>query len=115
MELENYFEFIGNEAIRIKGTRVNIETVVQAYREGVSPEEIFLRYPTLSLEQIHATIVYYLANREQVETYLNRVTRCQEEAWKEQQLHPTDFVRELRQRLERQRLILHNETSFSAR
>lgn len=109
MELEGYFEFIDQEAIRIKGTRVSIETVLRDYKEGASPEEIVLRYPTLSLEQVHATIVYYLANREKVEAYLARVRRRQEEAWQEQQRHPSEFVRSLRKRLERQRQLLREE------
>ena len=103
MELENYFEFIGEHAIRIAGTRVGIETVLHDYREGASPEEIVLRYPTLSLEQVYATITYYLANREKVEAYLKRVRQQQEEAWQEQQRQPSDFVRALRERLERHR------------
>jgi len=103
MELTDYFEFIGEDAIRIAGTRVGIETVLRDYREGASPEEIVLRYPTLSLEQVHATITYYLANREKVETYLALVRRRQEEAWQEQQRHPSEFVRALRERLEQQR------------
>jgi uncharacterized protein (DUF433 family) len=106
MELESYFEFIGEDAIRIAGTRVGIETVLRDYREGASPEEIVLRYPTLSLEQIHASITYYLANREQVEPYLERVREQQEHAWEEQQRHPSEFVRLLRERLERQRQAL---------
>lgn len=73
MELESYFEFIAEDAIRLKGTRVGIETVVRDYQEGASPEEIALRYPTLTLEHIHATITYYLAHQEQVETYLQLV------------------------------------------
>lgn len=48
MEIESYFEFIGEDTIRIVGTRVGIETVLDDYREGASPEEIILRYPTLS-------------------------------------------------------------------
>ena len=103
MELTDYFEFIGEDAIRIAGTRVGIETVLRDYREGAGPEEIVLRYPTLSLEQVHATITYYLANREKVEAYLTLVRRRQEEAWQEQQHHPSEFVRALRERLERQR------------
>ncbi len=103
MELERYFEFVGEDAIRIAGTRVGIETVVRDYLEGASPEEIVLRYPTLSLEQVHATITYYLANRERVEAYLNRVRQRQEEGWQEQQRHPSAFVRSLRERVEQQR------------
>ena len=103
MELEKYFEFIDEDAIRIAGTRVNIETVLRDYREGASPEEIVLRYPTLSLEQVHATITYYLANRERLEGYLALVRERQEEAWQEQQRRPSEFVRALRERLERSR------------
>jgi uncharacterized protein (DUF433 family) len=103
MELERYFEFVGEDAIRITGTRVGIETVLRDYLEGAGPEEIVLRYPTLSLEQVHATITYYLANREQVEAYLNRVRQWQEEGWQEQQRHPSAFVRSLRERVEQQR------------
>jgi uncharacterized protein (DUF433 family) len=109
MELTSYFEFTGKDAIRIAGTRVGIETVLRDYQEGASPEEIVLRYPTLSLEQVHATITYYLANREKVETYLALVKRRQEEAWQEQQRHPSEFVRALRERLERQRTQLERE------
>jgi len=114
MKLESYFEFIGEDAIRIAGTRVGIETVLRDYQEGASPEEIALRYPTLSLEQIHATITYYLANREQVEAYLERVRQRQEEAWLEQQRHPSEFVRSLRERLERERYALREGKPLSS-
>ncbi len=103
MELESYFDFVSQDTIRIAGTRIGIETVLRDYQEGASPEEIVLRYPTLSLEQVHATITYYLANREQVETYLGAVRQRQEAAWREQQRHPSEFVRALRERLGRYR------------
>jgi uncharacterized protein (DUF433 family) len=103
MELESYFEFIAADAIRIAGTRVGIETVVRDYREGASPEEIVLRYPTLSLEQVHATITFYLANRGKVEAYLTLVRQRQEEAAQAQQGQPSLFVLSLWERLEHQR------------
>jgi hypothetical protein len=34
VELENYFEFLADDAIRIVGTRVGIETVIGDYQEG---------------------------------------------------------------------------------
>ncbi len=58
--LESYFEFLDSGEIRIKGTRVGLEIVIRDYLQGASPEEIVLRYPTLSLEQVHAAILYYL-------------------------------------------------------
>ena len=64
-----------------------------------------LRYPTLSLEQVHATITYYLANREETDAYLDRVRQGREEAWDEQRRSPTEFVRRLRERLDRERSV----------
>jgi len=103
VELEKYFEFVSDRAIRIAGTRIGIETILRNYAQGAGPEEIVLRYPTLSLEQVHATITYYLANQERVDSYLGQVEQRQQEAWREQQQHPSEFVQELRERLNKQR------------
>ena len=109
MELKDYFEFINNETIRVAGTRVGIETLLRDYQEGASPEELVLRYPSLSLEQVHATITYYLANREEVDRYLEGVRHRQEEDWREQQSRPSEFVLALRERLVKQRWALHRK------
>lgn len=45
MQLEEYFEFIADDAVRIAGTRVGIETVLDDYQKGATPEEIALHYP----------------------------------------------------------------------
>jgi len=114
VELESYFDFVTEEAIRVKGTRIGIETVVRDYLQGASPEEIVLHYPTLSLEQVHATITYYLANRDKVGLYMARVRQLQEEAWLEQERHPSEFVQSLRERLEQQRQRLREQNRLLA-
>ena len=98
MELENYFDFIQEDVIRIKGNRIGIEIVLEDYLEGASPEEILLRYPTLNLEKIHATILYYLAKKEKVEAYLERARQLDEAAEQEQLRNPPPYVVELRER-----------------
>lgn len=103
MELQDYFDFLSTDDIRIKGTRVGIETVLDDYLSGVSPEEIVARYRTLTLEQVYATITYYLRNQEEVDEYLERWRAYAEAAWREQQRNPPEFVRELRERIQRQR------------
>ena len=72
MELEEYFEFRAEDEIRIKGTRIGIEVVIAEYVNGRTAEEIALNYPALSLEQIHASIAYYLHSRPAMESYLAR-------------------------------------------
>ncbi|HQE91435.1 MAG TPA: DUF433 domain-containing protein [Anaerolineae bacterium] len=71
MQLEDYFDFLADDDIRLKNTRVGIESVLYEYiyREQ-TPEAIHQQLPALTLEQIYATILYYLHNREQVEAYL---------------------------------------------
>jgi uncharacterized protein (DUF433 family) len=110
VELESYFEFLGDDVIRIAGTRVGIETGVGDYQDGASPEEIALRYPTLRLEQIHATITYYLAHPDRVNAYLQRVRQQQEAAYQQSQQHPSALMRSLRERVARLRRDRRSET-----
>lgn len=101
--VERYFEFLDSGQIRIKGTRVGIEIVLRDYLGGAGPEEIVLRYPTLSLEQVHAAILYYLGNAEKLDRYLQEWMNAGEAAWQEQQRHPSEFVQALRKRIEMKR------------
>lgn len=101
--VESYFEFLDSGEIRIKGTRVGIEIVLRDYLGGAGPEEIVLRYPTLSLEQVHAAILYYLRNAEELDRYLKEWMNEGEAAWQEQQRHPSEFVQTLRKRIELKR------------
>lgn len=110
MRLEDYFEFVNDESILVKGTRVGIEIILRDYLEGASPEEIVLRYPTLSLEQVHATITYYLHNKAKIDNYLHRCWEEGEMAWQTQQRNPSEFVRSLRQRLDAQKVALGETT-----
>ena len=109
MRLEDYFEFINDKAILVKGTRVGIEVILRDYLEGASPEKIVLSYPTLTLEQVHATITFYLHNKTEVDRYLRRCWEEGEIAWKSQQSHPSDFLRDLRERLLRRKSPLQEE------
>lgn len=56
-------------------TRIPLDTVVFAFNEGATPEEIVWRYPTLDLSQVYAAVSYYLQNREEVESYLAESAR----------------------------------------
>lgn len=57
--------------LRVGGTRVRLDTVIGAFNDGCSPEEILLKYPSLNLTDIYAVITYYLWHRNEVEAYLN--------------------------------------------
>jgi uncharacterized protein (DUF433 family) len=65
--------------LRVGGTRVRLETVINAFNNGSTAEEILLKYPSLNLTDIYAVITYYLWSREEVDAYLE-MRRQQEEA-----------------------------------
>jgi uncharacterized protein (DUF433 family) len=71
MPLEDYFNFLAADDIRLKGTRVGIESILyeHVYR-CKTPEEIAAQFHTVTLEQVYATILYYLQHQSQVEAYL---------------------------------------------
>lgn len=57
----------GGSAI-IDGTRFPVRSVV-AYvlRHGLTPEELVVRFPHLSLAQVHDALAYYYDNREEID------------------------------------------------
>ena len=57
-------------AVRVGGTRVTLDTVVTAFEEEATAEEIAQQYPSLSLSDTYAAIGYYLRHRSEVEAYL---------------------------------------------
>ena len=98
MQLEDYFDFLAPTDIRVKGTRVGIETILFDYLDlGLFAEQIATRYRTLSLEQVYATLTYYWHNREQVETYLRLVEEEDERQRLAQDQHPSPAVQRLRE------------------
>lgn len=59
-------------AIRVENTRVTLDSVVLAYREGASAEEIAERFPAITLPAVYAAITFYLQDRTEVDAYLTR-------------------------------------------
>ena len=83
MDLQDYFDFIDDENIRIQGHRVYIDNVLSNYLWGEGPDELQQRYPQMSMEKIYATILYYLANKAEVDAYMARVEKGREARYQE--------------------------------
>lgn len=95
MQLEDALEFINDNAIRIKGTRVGIEIVIDRYNEGWSPERMAHEYPALDLKKIYAVITYYLYNKEKLDAYVKEGDEMVEAAWREQRRNPHPGVKRI--------------------
>jgi len=60
--------------IRIKGTRVSLDSVIHHFKVGATAEQIAQKFPSIALVDIYAAITYYLGHRDVVETYLRAAT-----------------------------------------
>ncbi len=65
--------------LRVAGTRVSLDSVIYAFEEGATPEEIVQAYPTLDLADIYSAIGYYLQNRAEVAQYIEQRKAQREE------------------------------------
>jgi uncharacterized protein (DUF433 family) len=57
-------------AVRVGNTRITLDIVVYAYRDGATPEDIVKQYPSLQLGEVYSAIGYYLRRKTEVEIYL---------------------------------------------
>ncbi len=81
--------------IRVGGTRVRLDTVIGAFHNGCTAEEILLKYPALQLTDIYAVITYYLWNRADVDAYLEARRQRADEVRRENEARfPPQGVRE---------------------
>ena len=66
---KSYIEY-RNNAYRVEGTRISLDSIVYAFQKGLSPESIVQSFPLLTLEQVYGVIAFYLANRAEIDAYL---------------------------------------------
>ena len=71
MQLEEYFEFLGPNEIKIKGHRIWLEHVLEEYLyRDMTLEELVKRFDTLTKEEILAVLLYYHHNKEAMDKYM---------------------------------------------
>lgn len=58
--------------VRVVGARVSLDSLVYAFREGATAEEIADRFPSVSIGDVYTVIGYYLKHRGEVDEYIAR-------------------------------------------
>ena len=58
--------------IRVSKTRVTLDTIVTAFLEGLTAEEVATQYPVVPLGDVYSVIGYYLHQKKRVDSYLKR-------------------------------------------
>ena len=97
-KFDTYFNFLSPDDIRLKGTRIGIETILYDFiHRQRSPEQIAQTYPSLTLEQVYATITYYHHKQNKIDRYLSNWLEQGERLWAEQNQNPSQAMLKLRQ------------------
>ncbi len=84
-----------NSGYYVAGSRVSLASIIYEYRDGAAPETIRQNFPTLSLEQIHGAIAFYLGHQEEAENYLREL----EKKWDELERAAKPASPELQERI----------------
>lgn len=64
--------------MRIGSARVSLDSVIHAFKQGYSPEQIVLDFDLLTLGEVYSAINYYLQHKDEVEAYLAERTKQDE-------------------------------------
>ena len=56
----------------VKGSRTPVRAVVENWRLGLSPEEIVVHLPHLTLAQVFAALSYYSDHQGEIESYIEK-------------------------------------------
>ena len=61
-----------DDNVRVGGTRVKLDTIVEFYKAGHSPDRIAAGFPTVGKANSYAAIAYYLRHQADVESSLEQ-------------------------------------------
>jgi uncharacterized protein (DUF433 family) len=71
MQLEDYFEFLGPNEIKVKDHRIWMEHILEEYLDrAMTLEQLVERFDTLTKEQVLAALLYYHHNKEAMDKYM---------------------------------------------
>ena len=85
------------DAVYLVGdTRVSLDSLVYLFREGVSAEGMVESYPALTLEQVHGSLAFYLANQNEVDAYLAEGQRIAAVQHEESRRANSDLIAKIR-------------------
>ena len=80
---------------RVAGSRVSLDSIIDSHRRGETAEQIVRVYPSLSLEQVHGALAFYLHHRAMCDACMEE----QRSRWAEFEQESAERNRELRDRI----------------
>jgi uncharacterized protein (DUF433 family) len=87
--------------IRIKGSRVSLDSIIHHFTLGATAEQIVQSFPSLTLGDVYSSIAYYLTHRHEMQEYLEEQTEAADSLQGELESNPVyqAEIAELRSRM----------------
>ena len=83
-------------AFRVAGTRISLDSLVYLFREGLSTESMVESFSSLTLEQVHGALAFYLAHQKEVDAYLIEGEKVEEQQQLESRRTNADLIAKMR-------------------
>src|SRR5260370_40164901 len=80
---------------RVGDTRGSLDSRVYLFREGMSAESMVENYPSLTLEQVHGALAFYLSNQTEIDAYLADWQRAAESLHKQSRQTNAELIAKL--------------------
>jgi uncharacterized protein (DUF433 family) len=85
-----------DDAYRVAGTRVSLDSLVYLFREGLSAESMVESFPALTLEQVHGALAFYLAHQNEVDAHLAEGEKADDKQQSESRRSNAELIAKLR-------------------
>ena len=84
--------YVGESGVQVYG-------VIALWQQGLSPEEIRISFPALTLNQVYGTILYYLEHRDAMDAFFSDQDALFDQRKAEAEAKDPAFYREMRDRI----------------
>ncbi len=79
-------------------SRVEVYSVIAAWRQGFAPEEVQSSFPVLSLTEVYGTILYYLEHRDELDAFFRQMDALYRDRKAEAEARDPEFHEMMSQR-----------------
>jgi len=92
-------------------SRVTLQTLIEAWQSGRTPEQLHDSFPTVPLVTIYGAITYYLENKDDADTFFRETDEIDARRQAADIASHAEFYADMRQRFEKARARLGIQAS----
>lgn len=111
-ETDKYVQY-RNDNWYVGESRVEVYSVIAAWLQGFSPEEVRNGFPHISLVEIYGTILYYLEHRDDMDAFFRSIDAHGDKLRQEAEAAHPEFYTMMRERIASYQKAQHRDIAAS--